>query len=435
MKATKLEQVLNNFSANQPLTNDRLKAWFVERGSPIRKQIALDLKRRHISDPAKILLIGHRGSGKSTELNQLALEIRDQFFVVSFDAYETIGRSNLTYEDLMLTIFSRVIQACVKEGVLPKPLLEQMNQGLIQPVVSWWKQFIAGSNVNVSAELSATVQLETIVGQVEAVLKHSSDTRETFKQRVSQQLPELLRQLDSLVHIIQEKTEKKLLIVVEGTDKIDQEAAINLFSLHTATLTAPKVNMIYTCPMPLRFTEYFQPMGGFSKRHVFPNISTQHKNGDPKDDGIKVLHDLVLERMEAHLIAQEAGADALGWLVQHSGGIPKDLVLLVEAAALNALSVGNSKRIELSDAKLAVTDYARDVIMPSLTSTDIAVLWKRHRDKRLTADKENQRLLFAGSLIEFRNDEAWCDAHPALWEWLESLPEPEDDKKGGDKES
>lgn len=182
--------------------------------------------------------------------------------------------------------------------------------------------------------------------------------------------------------------------------------------------------MIYTCPMPLRFTEHFQPMTGFSRRYVFPNIATEHKNGEAREEGRQILRNIVLERMADGLIAQEEGADALGWLVEHCGGIPKDLVFLVESAALNALTTGNGKRIELGDAKTAVTDYARDVIMPSLTSEDVVVLQKRHNDKTLTGDKENQRLLFAGSLIEYRNDESWCDAHPALWEWLKQLPDP-----------
>lgn len=240
MKAVNLEQVLNYFSANQPLTGQRLKEWFVERGTPIRKQIALDLNRRHISDPAKVLLIGHRGSGKSTELNQLATELDEKFFAVSFDAYETIGRSNLEYEDIMLTIFSKVIQACIRENVLPKPLVQQLNEGLVQPALSWWRQFISGRNISVSSESSVTLQLQTIVGQVEAALKHSSETREVFKQRVSQQLPELLRQLDDLVNVIQKGTNKRLLVVVEGTDKIDRQAAINLFSLHSATSRLPR---------------------------------------------------------------------------------------------------------------------------------------------------------------------------------------------------
>jgi hypothetical protein len=37
----------------------------------------------------------------------------------------------------------------------------------------------------------------------------------------------------------------------------------------------------------------------------------------------------------------------------------------------------------------------------------------------LTNEPDKQRLLHNGTLIEYHNDEPWCDAQPVLWYLLE----------------
>ncbi len=84
MKAINLEQVLRFFDPTKPLTGQALNDWFVSRERSPRQRLKISLTHQ-FNEPQKVLLVGHRGSGKSTELNKLVEEIKDRFHVVGFN--------------------------------------------------------------------------------------------------------------------------------------------------------------------------------------------------------------------------------------------------------------------------------------------------------------------------------------------------------------
>ena len=94
MKAVNLEQVIRLFDPTKPLTGQLLNQWFVPRKGSPRPRLKISLKSQY-DEPQKALLIGHRGSGKSTELNKLAEEIGDQFHVIGFNVLDITGRTNI----------------------------------------------------------------------------------------------------------------------------------------------------------------------------------------------------------------------------------------------------------------------------------------------------------------------------------------------------
>jgi hypothetical protein len=82
--ADNLEDVIFLFNPRQPLDGEYLR-FYVNRGSPARRDMLTwlrvnDLKR---GQPIKLLFTGHSGCGKSTELNRLCQELRQDFFVVT----------------------------------------------------------------------------------------------------------------------------------------------------------------------------------------------------------------------------------------------------------------------------------------------------------------------------------------------------------------
>jgi energy-coupling factor transporter ATP-binding protein EcfA2 len=59
------------------------------------------LEARRQQRAEKLLLVGHRGCGKSTELNQLVSELADAYLALNFDLLLATGRTTIGYEDLM----------------------------------------------------------------------------------------------------------------------------------------------------------------------------------------------------------------------------------------------------------------------------------------------------------------------------------------------
>ena len=413
MKAVNLKQALQYFDP-VPLSEQNLGFWFVPRqGSPRRRlRIVLETSPQ----PVKVLFVGHRGSGKSTELNKLAEELSGTFQTIGFNVLEITGRTTPEYEDVMLALSTQVTLDCIQRGWLSQPLAAPVRAGW-ERLHDWWQQVVAGTNFQpAQRDATISVKLQTLVGQIELGTRQSSTTRETIKFQINQQMPELIKNLNWVIEQSETNSGKRLLLVVEGLDKVDLKSAQDIFRDHAPTITAPNASMIYTFPLALRHSDDYNSIRlSFPQPHFLPNVSTRHADGTPDADGIKFLRDLVLARVEERLIEVEA----LNLVVQANGGIPVWLVVLLRSAAVYALERSElAESITVADVQNAIRDWRREGIAP-LSRGDIEVLRARHRDRQLSNDPEEQRLLFNGSLIEYSNEESWCDAHPALWSRLQ----------------
>ena len=162
--------------------------------------------------------------------------------------------------------------------------------------------------------------------------------------------------MDQVVAEVQRRTDHRVLIVVEDVDKLDLEAAKDLFLRHATSLKAPQAHIIYTFPVALRYdNDWTQINNSFSNRFILPNIRLRNFDGSPNADGAAVMQRLVLSRMDASLILP----DALDLAVNMSGGLPFTLVRLIQNAALFARTQGKPviDRASLED---AVTEVRSD---------------------------------------------------------------------------
>jgi hypothetical protein len=84
--------LLNLFHPRKPIAFDELDKYFVERpGSPLPDLV---LRVRGQEEPAKILVTGQIGSGKSSELRALMRQLADEFFIVWFDGESSLDLLN-----------------------------------------------------------------------------------------------------------------------------------------------------------------------------------------------------------------------------------------------------------------------------------------------------------------------------------------------------
>ncbi len=427
MKATDLRQALHIFDPQRPLENEvELREWFVQRpGSPRRRLRMLLESQTEVSEPQKILLVGHRGSGKTTELNKLSAEIDASYHTIGFDVLDVTGRTTLGFEDLMLAVSTQVTQAAIDRELIPQPISEALRKAW-EELYEWWRKIVAGRDFGHAApDASISVKLKMFLGQLELRVKHSSETREVVNARIRDQMTELVRHLNWVVGQAEKDQAQRLAVVIEGLDKVDLAAATSIFRDHAPTITSPRVTMIYTFPLALRQSDDFNTVRlSFPVVEFLPNFCSHDVRGEPDLKGREALRRLVTARIEERLLAPEA----MDLLLAKNGGIPVWLVVLVRNAALYALE-RSAEQIAPEDAAQAIRDLRRDTLAP-LTRADREVLRRRHVDRLLTNDETERRLLYNGSLIEYPNEEPWCDAHPVLWNLLERERETDDDDGG-----
>ncbi len=421
MKAQNLEQVVRFFDPKEALRGQHLRSWFVERaGTPRRRlKIALETQR----EPRKILFVGHRGTGKSTELNQLAEEIQESFHTIGFDALTVTGRSTMRYEDLMLALSTQITRHCIDQGLIGRPASDPLRDGW-QSLADWWREKVAGFSLGASREVKTLASLSTLLGEIEVGVSQSAFTREQLNAFADREMPELVRRLNWVIGEAEKHLNpRRLLLVVEGLDKVDLEAARHIFRDHAPTITALHAAMIYTFPLALRYSPDYQTVrSAFSDDKFLSNLSLRHVSGVEDTQGHHALRRIVLSRIEPNLVAE----DALGQLVMASGGIAVQLVKLVNSAAIYALERNaQAQSIELEDVRSAVKDLRRE-LAANLTLAEWRLLKTRHNDRMLSNEPEIQQLLYKGALIEYSNDVQWCDVHPALWGLLDFYVEDGD---------
>ena len=127
--ADNLDKAYINFDPFQPLPGD--SEFYVGRKNNPLDRMGRALLREN-PRPPKFLFSGHRGSGKSTELNKLMADtkIQDKYFIVHYSIKEVLDVAGLDYTDLLLSIGAQIFIKATDDGrvKLRKGLLDELNR-------------------------------------------------------------------------------------------------------------------------------------------------------------------------------------------------------------------------------------------------------------------------------------------------------------------
>lgn len=413
MIAKTLPQVLNNFMHNEPLQGRALAEFYVARPKGQIEPMRIFLEDQ--DEPVKILFTGHRGSGKSTELNKLTSLLSSKFLTVQFSVRRVLDPLNVTYTDLLLSMAIRLFSEVTDQRLLKRRRRALIGDALLDDVYRWFTQEIVLEKIvepQVDASLSANVNLLFV--KLEGKVTTEAVTRRTIRERLEHRVSELVTKMDQVVAEVQRNTGRRVLIVVEDIDKLDLEAAKNLFLRHAISLNAPQAHIVYTFPVALRYdNDWTHIKNSFSNRFILPNIRLRSFEGAPNPEGVEVMQRMVLSRMEPSLIL----SDALDLAVAMSGGLPFTLMELIQNAALFARTQGKSviDRPSLEEAVTEIRSDFQGMLEPSHYLT-----LRQYRQTRWLENEEAVReVLHNLSLLEYANDQRWCDVHPIVASLLE----------------
>jgi len=92
----------NNFDS-QPLSGERMRQFYIDdftKDSVNEIKTTIQITERF----RKMLVIGHRGCGKSTILNKVAEELDNSYHIVSFSAASVLNMMDVETVDILLAI-------------------------------------------------------------------------------------------------------------------------------------------------------------------------------------------------------------------------------------------------------------------------------------------------------------------------------------------
>ncbi len=386
------EKALNNFDAH-PLKGQTLKDFYVDTFTKrIVKKITNDI--RLYSKTKKILVIGHRGCGKSTILNKVAEGLDKEYHVVSFSVLTELNRYDVEIVDLLLTIYMQLLKSSSEENSkhvsefdkIMKPVREKLHL------------------TEVGLNLIRVITLK---------FKKEEETRVIIRKTFLTQIDELHTRIKNVCVDLFSQLQKDVLIIIDDLDKLEFKSAENIFIKQFESLTIEEARTVFTFPLETHYSQTFNPVRNQYEEIFLPLINVHAASGD-SETVYEELKELIFKRIDPGLIEESA----LRIFIKFSGGLLRDLIhFLQNGCDIALLDESNviTKAIAEEVVKEFIIGYERSFDFTKYGAAAELILKNHHRknvDQLLLSDL--LKFLF---VLEYRpQNNAWFDLHPCLRE-------------------
>ena len=424
-KASTLKEVHALFDPVRYLsTPAELEYFYVDRKSGIREEMKI-LLDESLEDkrPVHIFFTGHRGSGKSTEINKLRLELDNQFFVVPVSFR---NRPDVDYVDLLLKAANTLFKTATDVEVIrraPKQIASEFWEMLVHFVENkvYGDYQLAFSEIEKTQWNSkeVTIKLNALAFEFEAKFEAEPESRKNFKENGGLLLAEVIDKINMLADKISDVYQQPVLFIFEDADKIDLKNAEEIFYKHCNTLATLRACAIYVIDIGLIYNVEFQTAkASFAESLCLHNIKLLSRDNQTIPQNIKLLERMIDNRAESHCFTEVAK----GLLISSSGGLIRSLITLIRNATRRAIVEG-SEKVEKNHVEQAIKRHRGDFIA-LLDENHYVTLKQKHGSKALDNNSTTQYLLQSLALLEYDNGERWCDVHPVIFPEVEKRTKP-----------
>jgi hypothetical protein len=371
------------------------------------------------SEQNAILLMGHRGCGKSTELNYMSSKLSDEgYHIKTVHCMKDADLINLYYTDLLILMGDALLQIVDEIDC-------ELDQQSKEKIISFWTEEVNEiKTTSDSSELSAGAELRAespgflssilkININTKANLRYNQEKRTEYRKKISHRSSEWLL----LLNQISDKVTKKLngkqpIIIFEDLDKMDPLPAWEIFNNFAATLTGPSFPIIYTFPIASAYYSQFASLSGYYNLKTLPMIQIETIKGEIYREGIDVIVEIIKKRAKLDIFEESV----LDKLIKNTGGSLRNLFYAINTSAQRAIRRENTT-MSIEDAESALNE-----LKTSLTRR----IERKHYDflsniyngnRTLIEDREMLLELINGSaVLEYGN--RWYNVHPLVAAFL-----------------
>ena len=426
--AENIDGVLDAFEQS-PLREEDLDGFYYKETMGSRTGDAYVSPIQDIYDACKrpslrntFLLLGHRGCGKSTELNKMSVDLKEDGYCVH-TAYcaADLDLINPVSTDLLILIGDALLSIAEKTGC-------EISEETKSRLISFWiveieemKTIVGGAAI--AAEIG--VQTETpkflsgflrFFGLIKGNLRHSQEKRTTYKDKITPRASEWVRIMNEIADKITAKNVKQPIVIFEDLDKINPGEAFNIFSNHAATLTGFTFPVVYTFPIELSYDPRFAALLGFYIPKTLPMIKLETMKGDIYQAGIDAIRNIVDKRVRLDLFEE----GVLNTLIKKTGGSLRDLFRCITTSAQRAAR-RESKSISQEDIKAAMTQLKSELTR-RIEKKHYDFLVNIYRGNRQEiADKDMLLEMLKANVVLEYNADRWNNVHPLVVDFLSDV--------------
>ncbi len=371
-------------------------------------------------DFVQLGVVGHRGSGKTTQVRQVVESIADhQVRAVFIDALVAFDQSDLTFSDLLLVFARSVLEALVAAGAeLPGDEAEHLRSWFADELLEEsHSREILGS---VTAEAKARGGIPFIAelaAKLTATLKSDNVYRRSIRQRAERDAGDLLRRMNLLLDKATEALAakvggcKKLILVVDNLEKLVDRQKVDAAVLRRAEeIRGLRCDLVLFFDPADQYAPHTVQAGQAFDVITVPMMPIRERNDQPErvsDEVHRATLALLERRVELDKVFSDPPACATE-IARLSGGRVRDVFHLARYACESiGLGLVTPEEVKRAAAKLVGerTVLAKPEHWPRLAEI--------HRDKKVANRPEDSDLLLHSLVLNY-DGMPWWDVHPLV---------------------
>lgn len=374
------------------------------------------------SDRNAFLLLGHRGSGKSTELNRMAEKLRAEgYYVESIQCALDLDMNNIVHTDLLILMGSALLKIAEEQNCY-------LGNNLEERIIKYWtveeekcREIGMESNLALSGEASAGIggllsKILTFMASLKSDLKFNEEIRNVYREKVSRRASEWINIITEIAdRLTANNDQKQPVIIFEDLDKLNPEDAGKIFYSYSAVLSGVSFPVIYTFPISMSYEARFGAIDGFFKSKTLPMIKVTKIDGTDNQEGINVIEEIVEKRMDLNLIE----ADALKHIIKKTGGSIRDLFSVIVSGAARSIR-RKSEVISMEDVSIALEQLKTSLTrrIDSRHYEFLAKIYSHKSCREQISDKNMLLEMLQASVVLEYNSKRWHDVHPLVGDFL-----------------
>lgn len=431
-----------------PLAPEQIEEFFVETDearNPHQRTRSLIAECLQEREDARILFYGHRGCGKSTEINKLLSELDGRFMAVQFSVEEHMNMSAARAEDLLLLICERVLQKAQSEHLkVDDAALKGVNSYFTETVRRTGTEQGTTGTIEVGAKAETPSVLSSLLGlfaRFTGEIRYNAYSDETTVAHLRKRPADLVAQANAVIEAVRSKLPngRRLLVVVEDLDKLDLARARPMFVDNVSLLAGLTTNIIYTVPVFLFHSpDVGQFLPRFDEVFALPMIKVREPGDTTGDAAARpVGFDTVKHIVHARILPELIEEQALNLLIEKTGGVLRHVFQVLDVAAtmsdvnpplqeehirygLQQLAKEFWSQISLPHDAEEIPDCPKNVDDLYARLAECARKENEGNPSPCKSDATNQILLRSCALVEY-NGVGWLGVHPVVADNLRKL--------------
>jgi hypothetical protein len=407
-----------------PLTGEGLERYYVDL-APVRKTEAIEgvnsiLDFQEPGEFCTILFTGHRGCGKSTELQRIQSQWRQDYRVIYLEANEETDINDAEYTDLYLIVIKQI-------EFEMRQLDLKFDPQLLQGFEDWFKEVTRETEHSVESSVSLEGEaslggnapfiaklLVKLLAQVKGADKQKTVIRQTLQRDISRLKADINLLLEDAFAKVKEHYPKGFLVIFDNLDRVPPNVGNHLFFDYAAQLQELNCTIIYTVPISVLCSQK-NITNTFGEPHIIPMVNIYELEQSQCDlaynsDALEIVVSLLERRVDVDVLF--SSRQELLSLAKASGGHVRQLMQMMRSACQTAASRQHEK-IQAEDITYAINQqqFGFERFIPD---EHYRLLARVCLSKNVSKDEVGQLMLFNTSVLEYNGNARWNYPNPVV---------------------